>query len=101
MHSSALDTTPEAPDAVLTLRISERTSAIVSSLDQEVQNALCDVSPRIREMLKQIPLFEDGLVRHNRSIEMMNSEANRLMAAVEDACTSFDFELSTIHPEEL
>ena len=52
-------------------------------------------------MLKQIPLFEDGLVRHNRSIEMMNSEANRLMAAVEDACTSFDFELSTIHPEEL
>ena len=101
MHSSALDTTPEAPDAVLTLRISERTSAIISSLDQEVQNALCDVSPRIREMLKQIPLFEDGLVRHNRSIEMMNSEANRLMAAVEDACTSFDFELSTIHPEEL
>jgi|MDTB01.2.fsa_nt_gb hypothetical protein len=101
MHSSALDTTPDAPDAVLALRVSERIGMLITRLDQEIQLALTDVSPSTRNLLKQIPVFEDGLVRHTKSISNINSETNRLMAAVEDACGGFEMELLAIQQEEL
>jgi hypothetical protein len=96
-----LDTTPDAPDAVLALRVSERIGMLITRLDQEIQLALTDVSPSTRNLLKQIPVFEDGLVRHTKSISNINSETNRLMAAVEDACGGFEMELLAIQQEEL
>jgi len=101
IHLAAVEATPDAPDAIFTLRISERISSAVSFLDQELQLALADVPPRIRELLKKIPNFEEALFRHSRSASSIHSDSLRLLSSVDEACSIFEFEFESIQPDEI
>jgi hypothetical protein len=101
MHASAMDATPDAPDAVFTLRISERICSTLTFLDQELQLALNDVAPPVRAHLRKIPAFDECLVRHCRSSASVHADTCRLMSSVEEACRNFELEFSTIQPDEL
>lgn len=101
LHASAVDATQDAPDAVFTLRISERINSVALFLDRELQLALGDVSPKIREELKKIPSFEEYFLRHARSGSVLHSDSRRLLVSVEEACANFELEFSTIIPDEI
>jgi hypothetical protein len=101
MHAAAVDATPDAPDAVFTLRIAEKVGAVLERLDRELQLALNDVTPHLREQLKKIPAFEDIIFRHARAAAAVHSDVYRLVSSVDEACRNFEHEFASIQPDEI
>jgi small-conductance mechanosensitive channel len=101
LYSTAMEASPDAPDAIFTLRIAERIASGANFLDTELQLALADVPQHIREMLKKIPSFDESLYRHVRSSSTNLSDTHRLLNSIEEACTNFDLEFESIQIDEV
>ena len=57
---------PVSPDAVMALRLAEKLVEIMQVLDGELQQALSDVPGSVREALRNVPAFEERLMRHSK-----------------------------------
>lgn len=101
LYTAAMDASPDAPDAIFTLRIAERISSATNYLDGELQLALGDVPGHIRDMLRKIPGFDESLYRHVRASATNHSDSYRLMSSIEEACTNFDLEFESIQIDEV
>jgi hypothetical protein len=85
-----------AADATLALRLAERVASLFAVLDNELQQALVDVPPALREQIRQIPGFEQALVEHKRGASQVTGDLQRLLSSVEEATLHFDLELSSV-----
>jgi hypothetical protein len=101
VYSAAMDASPDAPDAIFTLRIAERIANASNYLDGEVQLALGDVPPQLRDQLRKIPQFDETLHRHVRASTTTHSDLHRLMSSIEEACSNFDSEFSAVQIDEV
>lgn len=99
MYKAVSSASQTAADATLALRLSERVSSIFSVLDNELQQALVDVPPVLREKIRMIPNYEQALYEHKRGAAQVTADLQRLLSSVEEATLHFDMELQAVQPE--
>lgn len=98
MYKQVSTATATASDAVLALRLAERQVSIFAVLDAELQQALVDVPPLLREKLRVIPSFEEAMYAHKRGANQVTADLSRLLSSVEEATLHFEMELSSVQP---
>jgi len=96
MYKAVSSASQTAADATLALRLAERVASLFAVLDNELQQALVDVPPTLREQIRQIPGFEQALVEHKRGASQVTGDLQRLLSSVEEATLHFDLELTSV-----